>query len=64
MKLSELIAKLTKEQKLAIKHMFDIGEPYFIITAERWFVGVHLYQLDHLVPSEVQGVWSCGEMPK
>jgi hypothetical protein len=62
-KVSDLLQKLTKEQRTGLHHMFELGEPHFVIVivdGVRWYVGVHLYQLDHLVPLDKEGSWSCG----
>jgi len=45
--------------------MFELGQPHFVIlmlSGSKYFVGVHLYQLEHLVKEQTEGSWSYGQI--
>lgn len=66
MNLHDILAHLKPEEKRRLDHMFELEQPDFITfstNCDKYFVGVHLYQIDYLIPIERDGVWSYGKMP-
>jgi hypothetical protein len=61
---SDLLGILKPEEKARLHHMFELGQPDFIIVTlpgkERWFIGVHLHYLEHLVLEDEDGSWAIG----
>lgn len=65
MKVNDILKLLSKPEKLRLDYMFEKGDPDYIIMlveGQRWFVGVHLYTLDHLIKIDTDGAWSIGKL--